>query len=239
MSPPTSRATCTRQLGSRRLKKDVPSTGSRIHRRSASPSRPSSSPNNASPGAAAPSISRRRCSTARSASVTGVPSAFIDASTPSSKYVSASAAAASEHRSASSRSSSVAIGPDGTSRLPRAGRGDVRTSGGSAPPSATISGSAVGLHERLGGAVGVRHLGERRRDRSAPEGDGGIVAGDLVHAPRAREPGEHVPCRGDPDTSTAVLPHHEELRHLAGLSRPDEGEAGEAAVDPDEERVAV
>jgi hypothetical protein len=36
--------------------------------------------------------------------VTGVPSAFVDASTPTSKYVSASSAASSEHRSARSRS---------------------------------------------------------------------------------------------------------------------------------------
>ncbi|MBB5867127.1 hypothetical protein F4553_000506 [Allocatelliglobosispora scoriae] len=83
--PATSSAIWTRQFGSRRLNDDVPSIGSMIQTRSDSPRRPNSSPRSASCGRAADSVWRTNCSTARSASVTGVPSAFDVAETPASK----------------------------------------------------------------------------------------------------------------------------------------------------------
>ena len=85
MVPRTSSATWIRQFGSPDWKNEVPSIGSRIQTRSDAPSRPSSSPRNASSGRASDNVSRSRRSTARSASVTGVPSAFSVADTPVAK----------------------------------------------------------------------------------------------------------------------------------------------------------
>jgi hypothetical protein len=79
------------------MKNDVPSIGSMIHTRSDWPWAPSSSPTTASPGRAAVSSSTISRSTAVSARVTGLPSAFDVTAVP------ATVADAMRHRPGSAK----------------------------------------------------------------------------------------------------------------------------------------
>ena len=85
ISPWSSSAMCTPQSGRPATKFLVPSIGSRIQRRRPCPVAPSSSPSMASPGRSDPRSAHKVRSTARSASVTTVPSAFSREPAPPEK----------------------------------------------------------------------------------------------------------------------------------------------------------
>ena len=113
----TSRAIWTRQFGSPLTEERVPSIGSRIQTRSDSPSRPSSSPRNAF-GRAADSVSRSSRSTAWSASVTGVPSAFSIADSARLEVTTAEFRRPSRRRTRAGGHQAAPIAADATHRAP-------------------------------------------------------------------------------------------------------------------------
>ena len=67
---------------------------------------------------------------------------------------------------------------------------------------------------------------------------GGVVAGDFMHVPWAREPGKHSSSGQQPDRLAPVLPDHEELPELVGCTRTDQHTATDLTVDVDQEADA-
>src|ERR1700733_7818475 len=76
-------------------------------------------------------------------------------------------------------------------------------------------------------------------DRLAPEGGGGRVRQLLPDGPASREPSEQGPGRLRPDSAAPVLAQHEKFGDVAWLPGKDQGEAGQRALDPGQERLAV
>src|SRR5581483_10650364 len=128
-SPSRSSAISVAQIGTPRVKLRVPSIGSTIQRALALSRSPYSSPSTPSPGRSRAMRSRSSSSVARSASVTGVASAFVSTTNCREwKRGSVSASAASASSSAKRRSASTrrryALRKDFELRLLRRRRGD-------------------------------------------------------------------------------------------------------------------
>jgi DNA-3-methyladenine glycosylase I len=76
-------------------------------------------------------------------------------------------------------------------------------------------------------------------DRLAPERRGGRVRQLLPDGPASREASEQGRGRLRPGSTAPVLAHHKKLGDVARLSGKDQGEAGQRALDPEQERLAV
>src|SRR5438874_7788237 len=116
VSEPERSASSVAHTGAPRTKFFVPSIGSTTQQRSASPRTPYSSPTTASPGRSDARRSRTICSTARSASVTGVRSGLVSTTRSRARkravvILSASSASASAKARSRLRSASMTIRP--------------------------------------------------------------------------------------------------------------------------------
>jgi hypothetical protein len=80
---------------------------------------------------------------------------------------------------------------------------------------------------------------KRVANRFAPEGRGGRIRQLLPDGPTSRELIEQGRCSPRPDSTTSVFAHHEKFGDVMWFSGKDQGKAGQCALHPEQERLAV